>query len=48
MLADSRFAEVPYRMRRHVAHRMRLYAALDPDDRKREPLLGMLFLSRPL
>ena len=47
-MSDSRFAELPYRLRRHVAERIRLYMALDPDEPDFERLFDMLFLSGPL
>lgn len=36
--------ELPYRLRGHVAERIRLYTALDPDDPGWERLCEMLFL----
>lgn len=48
LVPDSRFAEVPYRLRRHVAERIRLYVALDPDEPDWEPLFEALFTSGPL
>lgn len=44
LIPDGRFAELPYRLRRHVAERIRLYTALDPDDPGWERLYEMLFL----
>lgn len=44
LLADSRFAELVYRLRHHLAERIRLYAALDPEQPGWERLYEMLFL----
>ena len=41
LLADSRFAELPYRLRHHVAEGICLPVALDPDDPDGERLFDL-------